>query len=146
MQKTQWSPPFEFPRAPLKFPLVLMLSLLSALLRPRRTLFLETRTNCILCTWHWTVGTSFRSLMQAESRSMDARTTVSLTFVDFKESSPRGKSTWVVLWSKWLLTVPPNRLIFSISILCCNFPSFLVMKWNSKPLRMLLEEDAIDLH
>ena len=46
-----------------------MLSKLFGLLRPR--------TNCIPCTWHWTVGTSFRSLMQAESQSMDARTTVS---------------------------------------------------------------------
>ena len=124
MQKTQWFPPFEFPRTPFKFPLVVMLSKLSALLRPRRTLFPETRTNCILRTWHWTVGTSFRSLMQAESQSMDARTTVSLTFVYFKESSPRGKSLWVVLRSKWLLTVPPNRLIFSISILGWNCLKF----------------------
>ena len=87
---------FEIPRAPFEFPLVLILSpsmlsrlsLLSAFLRTRGTLSLAIRANCILGTWNWAVGTSFLSPMQSESQSMDTRTTVSPTVVDFKESIP----------------------------------------------------------
>ena len=87
---------FEIPRAPFEFPLVLILSpsmlsrlfLLSAFLRTRGTLSLATRANCILRTWNWAVGTSFLSPMQSESQSMDTRTTVSPTVVDFKDSIP----------------------------------------------------------
>ena len=87
---------FEIPRATFEFSLVLIfslsmlsrLSLLSAFLRTRGTLSLPTHANCVLRTWNWAVKTIFLSPMHSESQSMDTRTTVSPTVVDFKESIP----------------------------------------------------------
>ena len=95
MQKTQWPPPFWNSQGSFRisigshsFPVHAFPFLLSAFLRTRGTLSLATRANCILRTWNWAVGTSFLSPMQSESQSMDTRTTVSPTVVDFKESIP----------------------------------------------------------
>ena len=55
---------------------------------------------------------------------MDARTTVSLTFVYFKESSPRGKSLWVVLRSKVTTHSSSKSLDFLYKYLRLKFPAF----------------------